>query len=156
MIEIEALQKPEQLPKLLAFWNRNVVYDPMPLHILHEKTFGDADFDPTLTLIAAEQNNIVAFMQGLIRQVDQNLRRGYIKLFATEETYRRQGIATMLLKDIEAKMKSQGVKTIRLLDCNPNYLQPGIDPRYTEAIAFAERNNNSLPEQTALRREIFC
>ncbi len=140
MIEIETLQKPKQLPKLLAFWNRNALYDPITVDLLHEKTFGDADFDPALTLIAAEQNNIVAFMQGLIRQVDQNLRRGYIKLFATEEAYRRQGIATMLLQDIEAQMKSQRVKTIRLLDCNPNYLQPGIDPRYTEAIAFAERN----------------
>jgi len=140
MLEILRLEQAEQLPSLVDFWNRNALYDPITVDLLHEKTFGDADFDPTLTLIAAEQNNIVAFMQGLIRQVDQNLRRGYIKLFATEETYRRQGIATMLLKDIEAQMKSQGAKTIRLLDCNPNYLQPGIDPRYTEAIAFAERN----------------
>ncbi|MCI0496476.1 GNAT family N-acetyltransferase [candidate division KSB1 bacterium] len=63
-----------------------------------------------------------------------------MKLFATDEKYRRQGLATKLLKNIEAQMKSHGVKTIRLLDCNPNYFQPGIDPRYTEAIAFAERN----------------
>lgn len=140
MIEIITLYSQDQIPGLLAFWNRNVQYDPMPAHLLLEKTFGDPDFDPNLTLMAIENGTIIGFMQGLIRQVDQNLKRGYIKLFATDAIKRRQGLATSLLKNIEAKMKSQSVKTIRLLDSNPNYFQPGIDPRYTEAIAFAERN----------------
>ena len=140
MIEIRALNSQNQLPDLLAFWNRNVRYDPMPAHILLEKTFGDPDFNSDLTLVAMENRKILGFMQGLFRQIEPNVKRGWIKLFATDKKYRRQGIATMLLKKIEAKMKSQGVKTIRLLDSNPNYFQPGIDPRYTEAIAFAERN----------------
>ncbi|MDZ7330681.1 MAG: GNAT family N-acetyltransferase [candidate division KSB1 bacterium] len=140
MIEIESLQSPAQLPELHDFWNHNVIYDPMPQHILLEKTFGDSDFNPELTLIARKEKQIVAFMQGLIRQIDQDFRRGYIKLFATDQNYRRQGIATMLLKRIERHMQRIGVQSLRLMDCNPNYFQPGIDPRYTEAIAFAERN----------------
>jgi N-acetylglutamate synthase-like GNAT family acetyltransferase len=107
---------------------------------LYEKTIGDPDFDSEMTLIAIEDGKILSFMQGLIRQIDPDLKRGYIKLFATDETKRRQGLATMLLKKIEATIKSQAVQTLRLLDSNPNYFQPGIDPRYTEAIAFAERN----------------
>ncbi len=140
MPEIKTLNSQDQLPALLAFWNRNVIYDPMPDHILLEKTFGDPDFNPDLTLLAIENEMIISFMQGLVRQIEPNVKRGWIKLFVTDENYRRQGIATRLLKNIEEQMKSQGVKTIRLLDSNPNYFQPGIDPRYTEAIAFAERN----------------
>ena len=140
MLATITLHSPDQLPGLLEFWNRNVQRDPMPAHILLEKTFGDSNFNPDMTLLEVENENIMAFMQGLIRQVDLNLKRGYIKLFATDVTKRRQGLATRLFKNIEAQMKSQGVPTIRLLDSNPNYFQPGIDPRYTEAIAFAERN----------------
>ena len=140
MIEIKSINTAEQLPGLVAFWNRNVVHDPITENLLYEKTFGDPDFDSEMTLIAIEDGKILSFMQGLIRQIDLNLRRGYIKLFATDEIKRRQGLATMLLKKIEATMKSQAVQTLRLLDSNPNYFQPGIDPRYTEAIAFAERN----------------
>lgn len=140
MLEIRALHSQHQLPMLLQFWNRNAIFDPMPSHILLEKTFGDPDFDPEITLLATENGKIMAFMQGLVRQIEPNLNRGWIKLFATGEHQRRQGLATGLLKTIEEKMKSVRVKTIRLLDSNPNYFQPGIDPRYTEAIAFAERN----------------
>lgn len=140
MLEIIPLTQVEQLPNLSNFWNRNVSYNPITLELLHEKTFGDADFDPKMTLLALENREIISFMQGLIRQVDHKLTRGYIKLFATAINHRRQGLATMLLTKIEAQMKAKEVTTLRLLDCNPNYLQPGIDPRYTEAIAFAERN----------------
>jgi len=140
MLDIRALNAQDQLPALLAFWNRNVIYDPMPEHILLEKTFGDPDFDPDLALLAIEKGKILGFMQGLIRQIERDLKQGWIKLFATDKNHRRHGVATMLLKNIEEKMKSHEVKTIRLLDSNPNYFQPGIDPRYTEAIAFAERN----------------
>lgn len=140
MIEIRALNSQNQLPALLAFWNRNVRYDPMPANILLEKTFGDPDYNSDLTLVAIENEKIQGFMQGLVRQIEPNVKRGWIKLFATDTNHRRQGLATLLLKNIEAKMKYQGVSTIRLLDSNPNYFQPGIDPRYTEAIAFAERN----------------
>jgi len=140
MISIKKLKPSDQLNELVRFWNNNVIYDPITLEILKEKTFGDPDFNHDLTLIAVGNGQILGFMQGLVRQVEPDLKRGWIKLFATAEKYRRQGLATRLLKNIEEKMKSQDVKTIRLLDSNPNYFQPGIDPRYTEAIAFAERN----------------
>ncbi|MDZ7341487.1 MAG: GNAT family N-acetyltransferase [candidate division KSB1 bacterium] len=140
MLEILPLSQVDQLPSLVEFWNRNVIYDPITINLLHEKTFGDPNFDPEMTLLAIEKGSIVSFMQGLIRLVDPEFKRGYVKLFATDISRRRQGLATMLLKKIEAEMKLRSVKTLRLLDCNPNYLQPGIDPRYTEAIAFAERN----------------
>lgn len=140
MPQIKILNSPDQLPALLKFWNDNVCYDLMPDFLLYEKTFGDPDFNPEMTLIAFENEKIIAFMQGLVRQIEPNMKRGWIKLLATDANHRRQGLATWLLKTIEEQMKSHSVTTLRLMDSNPNYFQPGIDPRYTEAIAFAERN----------------
>ena len=128
-MQIIELDSQKQLPNLLDFWNRNLSYDPMPAHILLEKTFGDPDFDSNLTLIAIENGKILSFMQGLVRQIEPNLKRGWIKLFATDKNCRRQGLATLLLINIEEQMKSLGVNTIRLLDSNPNYFQPGLAPK---------------------------
>ncbi|MCI0496475.1 hypothetical protein L0Z72_15835 [candidate division KSB1 bacterium] len=67
MLAIRILNSQAQLPDLLSFWNRNVIYDPMPEHILQEKTFADPDFNPELTLLSIENEKILCFVQGLVR-----------------------------------------------------------------------------------------
>jgi N-acetylglutamate synthase-like GNAT family acetyltransferase len=103
-----------------------------------EKTFDDPDYDPSLILIYKEVNEIVGFCQGVIRQRSTGL-VGYIKVLGVAESYRRKGIAGELLKMIETGMNNKGVNLIRLLESYPNYLSPGIDPFYTEAVCFFER-----------------
>jgi len=137
MIQIRKLNHSDLEP-LKDFWNQNVIYDPITLDLLNEKLFGDPDYAPKMTLLAFDNAKIVAFMQGIIRK-HHNEQRGWIKLFATDQDYRRQGLATRLLNQIEAYIRNQGVVRIGLLDSAPNYFQPGIDPFYTPAIAFAER-----------------
>ena len=138
MIEIREMEKGDLRP-LLSFWNRNVIYDRLTMALLEVKTYGDMDFDPSLTLIAEESGRIVGFMMGVTRREDTQPNRGWIKLFVTDVSHRRQGIASELLQRIETELIRRGVRRLQLLDTPGNYLQPGIDPRYTEAIAFAER-----------------
>ncbi|MBN2090875.1 GNAT family N-acetyltransferase [candidate division KSB1 bacterium] len=138
MIEIRSVEKSD-LETLKEFWNQNVVNDPLTVPLLEEKFQGDPDYDPALNLIAVANSQIVSFMQGVVRGVPQE-KRGWIKLFATDKNYRRQGLATQLLKQIENEMVQQGVSRIGMLDSAPNYLQPGIDPFYTAAVAFVERH----------------
>ena len=76
MTQIRMLNSQDQLSTLLQFWNRNANYDPMPAHILLEKTFGDPNFNPDLTLLTIENGTILGFMQGLVRQIEPNLKRG--------------------------------------------------------------------------------
>lgn len=137
MVRIRELE-PVDLSLLTDFWNRNVSNDPVTQTLLKEKVFDDINFDSGLTLIAFDEEQITAFMQGIVREYKNEL-RGWIKLFATEQKYRRQGLATHLLQKIEHKMTSRHVKRIGICDSIPNYLQPGLDPFYTEAVTFVER-----------------
>lgn len=137
MYQIRRLSKTD-LEKLQQFWNRNVIYDPVSLELLNEKIFDDKDYQPDLTLILEKDEMILSFMMGLTRQVDDK-KIAWIKLFATDENHRRQGLASELLNRIEAQLIDQKVTRIQIIDSTPNYLQPGIDPFYTEAVAFVER-----------------
>jgi len=129
---------PTDLPQLLQFWNKNVIYDPMRLDILQEKLYGDPDFNSDMSLLALENERIVSFMQGIVR-MKAGEPYGWIKLFATDTEFRRQGYARKLLQQIEAQMRAQKVTRIGILDSTPNYFQPGIDPFYTPAVAFIVR-----------------
>jgi len=136
------------LPRLLSFLNENLSFDPLTLELLREKTFGDPDFDPALTLVAEREGRIAAFMQGVARDF-LGEKRGWIKLFATGREFRRQGLASELLSRVEADLWRRGVQRIQMLDSAPNYLQPGIDPRYTEAVVFAQRRGYERFDDTA-------
>lgn len=137
-INLYTFQK-SKIPIVTELWNQNVDYDPITPALLEEKTFGDSDFNPDLTLMAEYNGQIIGFMQGLHRITVKKEHVGWIKLFFTVKNYRRQGIASMLLDIIENQLKSAGVNKIKIIDSNPNYLQPGLDPFYTEAVAFVER-----------------
>jgi GNAT superfamily N-acetyltransferase len=138
MIEIRSVAA-SNLEALKEFWNQNVINDPVTVPLLKEKFQEDPDYDPSLNLIAVDNSQIVSFMQGIVRELPGE-KHGWIKLFATEERYRREGLATRLLSQIENEMLRRGVSRIGMLDSAPNYLQPGIDPFYTAAIAFVVRH----------------
>lgn len=138
MIKIRSVEISD-LEALKEFWNRNVINDLVTVPLLKEKFHGDPDYDPALNLIVVDDSQIVAFMQGIVRELPEE-KRGWIKLFATDECYRRQGLATRLLQQIEHEMLQRGVSRIGMIDSAPNYLQPGIDPFYTAAVAFVERH----------------
>jgi len=120
------------------FCDENMELDTMTPQLLREKTFGDEHFNPEITLIAKEGNQIVGFMQGVIKPYRDG-KCGWIKLMAVHKQYRRRGIASELYAKLEAKFKSEDCNRARIYDVVPNYFMPGIDPFYTEAVCFAER-----------------
>ncbi len=107
--------------------------------IMEEKIFEEKDFDPEMTLVAKQSNEIVGFIMGIIRERDEG-KIGYVKLLAVDKAYRRQKIGSGLLKEVENTMKQKGAVKVRLFESYPNYLTPGVDPFYTEAVCFFERN----------------
>jgi len=137
------------LLRLTRLWNENVAFDKMSEPLLFEKTFGDVDFQPGMALVAEVGQEIAGFMQGLHRVNHEGEKVGWIKLFFTVEKFRRQGFASRLLTNIENQLKSAGVCRIQILDSNPNYYQPGIDPFYTEAVAFVERRGYEKVSDTS-------
>lgn len=120
---------------------QNMEFDIMPDFLLREKTFGDPDFNSDLTLLYFKDENEepVAFIQGVIRK-RENQKIGYVKLLCVDSNERRKGIATDLYKNIEEKFRKENVKVVRVYESYPNYFMPGVDPFYTEAVCFFERN----------------
>lgn len=125
----------EDLAALSHFCNQNIEYDQFTPELIEDKTFGDPHFDPELALASKERDRIIAFMPGLCKEKNGRM-TGWIKWFAVEKGRRREGIGSRMLEELERRFRKNGVQEIRVSDSAPNYLQPGIDPRNTEAVAF--------------------
>ncbi len=119
---------------------QNMEFDIMPDFLLKEKTFEDPDYNEDITLVAFKNENDlpVGFIQGVIKERETE-KIGYIKLLVVDSNYRREGIASHLFKIVEDYFLKKGIKTIRVYESYPNYFMPGVDPFYTEAVAFFER-----------------
>ena len=123
---------------ILDLLNSSCEFDIFSEELLHEKLYDDPNWDADNTLVAIEENKIIGFLQGVIRDI-RGTRYGYVKLLAVNNNQRRRGIATKLFNTIESNFKQIGVTNIRIYDSPLNYFMPGIDPRYTEAVCFAEK-----------------
>jgi len=130
--------KKEDFALILNLLNSNCDYDTFSEELLHEKLYDDPNWDANNTLVATEKNQIIGFLQGVIRDI-RGTRYGYIKLMVVHKNWRRQSIATKLFKTIEDNFKKMEVENIRIYDSPLNYFMPGVDPRYTEAVCFAEK-----------------
>ena len=133
-MEITTISR-EDLAALSHFCNQNIEFDHFTPELIEDKTFGDPHFDPESVLAGREKGKIVAFMTGLFKE-RKGRPTGWIKWFAVEKDRRQEGIGSQLLHQLEDRFRARGVQEIRVSDCAPNYLQPGIDPRNTEAVAF--------------------
>jgi GNAT superfamily N-acetyltransferase len=58
---------------------------------------------------------------------------------AVHPEFRRQGIATRLFELLEKQFSELQMEALRIYDVPLNYFMPGIDPRYTPAVCFAEK-----------------
>lgn len=123
---------------LSNFLDRNMEFDSMTTELLCEKLEQDPSWDPELALLCLDQDNIIGFMQGVLREIKVT-QYGFIKLMAVEQAYRRQGIARRLFEILQEKFRKKAVRVLRIYDAPQNYFMPGIDPRYTPALCFAQR-----------------
>lgn len=149
----------EYLEQTVHLCRISMQLDNMTSFLLREKTFGDPDYDPKLTLLAFNSGNEapVGFIEGVIRSFRSDTRgsgknkkkkTGYVKLLCVHPDERRKGIAAGLYKRIEKKFKKEGLKRVRVYDSAPNYFMPGVDPMYTEAVCFFAGNGFTKIDDT--------
>jgi len=136
MIRIETFNE-EKLPQILELCNHNMAFDSLSETLLREKVVDDPDFDPQLTYSAFDGEELLGFLDGVIRKI-RGERLGYIKLMVVAKAFRRKGLGSRLYQMLEHKMREAKVDKIRVYDVPFNYFMPGIDPRYTPALAFFE------------------
>jgi GNAT superfamily N-acetyltransferase len=133
------LLQDSDIEQLIRLWNRSASFDQMTPELLEEKVFDDPNYDRELALVVESEGQLVGFIMGVIRGDDVE-KRGYVKLIIVEPKLQRNGLGTRLLRQLEERLNRTGCTTVRLFESNPNYLIPGLDPRYTEAVAFFEKH----------------
>ena len=132
--------KYEDFEDILVLLNEELEYDSLERFLLSEKLYEDPAWDPNTTYIAESDKEIVGFLQGVRRTINEK-NCGYIKLFAVKNQFRRNGIGSELLRRFEEYLQEENISTLRVFDAPLNYFMPGVDPRYTPAVCFFERKD---------------
>lgn len=125
---------PDMLPTLHTFLQNLSLGLPLNLSFLQSRTFGDPTCMPDLLLLGCENGQIMGCALGCVRG-----EMGVVKLFGVAPAFRRQGIASRLFDELEARFRARGLKRVRIAGVGPNYFTAGVNLRWTEAIAFLYR-----------------
>ncbi|MEM1116376.1 MAG: GNAT family N-acetyltransferase [Bacteroidota bacterium] len=123
--------RPADAEAVLALWNRSAPHDPLAPALLAEKLA-----DTEAVLVATVAGDLVGLGTGALWPTPGQV-RGSVRLLAVDPAHRRRGVGTALLAEIEARLGAAGAEAVRLAECAPNYLTPGVDVRYDGGLAFA-------------------
>lgn len=148
--------------QIINLWNRTLTVDPINRQRFLENIILDDNFTPSLCRIALDQDKVVGFIWAVKRKVPYGERglethRGWIVLVFVDPSYRRQGIGSQLIREVEESFTKRNVKLITLAAYSPNYLFPGIDIKhYANAVPFFEylgyKKGNSA---VSMQRDLF-
>lgn len=122
---------PADADAALALWGRSAEHDPLTPALLAEKRE-----DAEAVLVATEAGALVGLGVGALWPTPAAL-RGSVRLLAVDPAHRRRGVGTALLAALEDRLGERGAEVVRLAECAPNYLTPGVDARYDAGLAFA-------------------
>jgi GNAT superfamily N-acetyltransferase len=115
-----------------------VAADPLSVNLLEQKVWSDPDFDEQLTRVSVIDNQIVGW--GMLVHRRQPANRGHLKFLVVDGPFQRQQIGSRLLTELEEAALRRGVVEIRIDESTPNYLNPGIDERYVNAVRFLDKH----------------
>ena len=124
--------------KLLDLWNRSCVYDSMSEVLFLEKFTNEKDQPGSHVIVETDGDRVIGFILGVTRLVKE-IPTGYVKLLAVDPEFQDQGYGSRLLSRLESAFAEEQVERVRVGESAPNYLVPGLDPRYTRAMVFFER-----------------
>ncbi len=124
----------DDLGSVTALIDRASPVDRFPLEQLREAVFDDMDFDRDLLIAARADGALTGAIAGIRRG-----ERGYAKLFAVAPEWRRRGIGSRLLGELEDRLRQRGARTCRIFQDAPYYLRPGVDFLLTDLVSMLER-----------------
>ncbi len=132
----------DNLEAVYELFQRNKPFFLPTLEYFKRGTLGEKYFDPDLTLIVNnEAGSPIAALIAIIKKgwVRKNC---YLKACMVDKAFRRQEIATAMLKELtsRAKKRLSFFSRIRYGDSLPRYWEPGVDLRHTSLLLFLKKN----------------
>ncbi len=127
----------QELESVLNLCNQHMEFDRLSETLLREKLFDDPFFNPELIFTAYDAGQLIGFLAGVTRELPEG-KVGYVKLMVVHSQFRRNGVGRALYQKLESELVRIGMQKVRVYDVPFNYFMPGIDPRYTPAVAFFE------------------
>jgi GNAT superfamily N-acetyltransferase len=129
----------EELKAATELCVRVWAYDHLTQSLVHEKLFDDPAGELTAALAVRDDGTLLGLIGVCARGPT-----AWIKIAAADPAKRGRGIGCALLEQAEAWARSAGARTLRLMDHPGNYLTPGMDVRYAEAIEFFARRGYAV------------
>jgi len=124
----------------------NVLFYSFSFDTFKRATLMDENHNPELSLVAVDENNTpIAFFFAVFRRciLPKSRNKLVIKMFVVEKNYRYRGIGTEMMNKLFKRAKQQKNAVWRMkvsiMDSNPRYWLPGLDPRHTEAYFFLRK-----------------
>ncbi len=127
--------RPEHADALLELLRQTLIHEPLHAALLHEKLWGDPRFEEELAFHSGPATQPTGLVMGVVRQRGDE-RIGVVKLLAVAPEVQGRGLGRSLLGQCEQQFARRGLARLQLCSSPPNYLVPGLDPRYERAQRF--------------------
>ncbi len=123
------------LSRVLSILDVSTPQDRLSAVNFRQKVILQEGFDLGLCLVAEQDEDIIGFIFAPMRKDV-----GYVNIIAVRPDWRRKGIGTALLHEIEKRQKERGARRI-VVSGGPRYVVPGVDVKaYPTAIDFFLKN----------------
>jgi mycothiol synthase len=130
--------QPQDLPELTRIAAFALRWDPDAAR-LPELLWPAAS--PQYAVLAESAGVPVGFVLGSLGPVPADPaaeRRGHVNLLALDPAFRRRGIGSALLAELESRLFAAGASAVLIGGATPVFAWPGVDVRYTAARCLAE------------------
>lgn len=131
------------LPAVHALCEATVPEYSFPAEWFRRFTIGDMHYDPVLALVArvGDDDDPAGFIMATRRKrVAWFGWTAYLKFLVVRRDLQRQGVGTRLLDTLLERLKARKLRRVRVMDSNPDYIWPGLDPRFTAAYFFLKKH----------------
>ncbi len=136
---------PDDFSNVIALLDRCLTEDPINAEYFQRKVLLDQNYDPRGILVASDGGRIVGFGLGMVRRHKiedsaPDFDRSWITILGVDEDYRRQGIATKIVNQLESYFKDSNCACTWVASYAPNYFIPGVDvAAHPEALEFFKK-----------------